>query len=96
MHKSTTTVLSQLRELLPMNEFEGFVGQHHSDRYVKHFTTENQLTTLLLCTGNRERLAQGHRDRSTDSRKQLVPFGDNERGTQYFGPCKHKKTVGDF
>lgn len=47
MLKSTTTVLSQLRELLPMNEFEGFVGQHHSDRYVKHFTTENQLTTLL-------------------------------------------------
>lgn len=47
MHKSTTTVLSQLRELLPMNAFEGFVGQHHSDRYVKHFTTENQLTTLL-------------------------------------------------
>lgn len=47
MLKSTTTVLSQLRELLPMHEFEGFVGQHHSDRYVKHFTTENQLTTLL-------------------------------------------------
>jgi hypothetical protein len=30
-----------------MDEFDGFVGQQKADRYVKHFTTENQLMVLL-------------------------------------------------
>jgi hypothetical protein len=47
MKKSTTTVLSQLKQLMPMQEFLGFVGQHKADKYVKHFTTENQLSVLL-------------------------------------------------
>lgn len=47
MKKSTTTVLSQLKQLLPMQEFLAFVGQHQADKYVKHFTTENQLSVLL-------------------------------------------------
>lgn len=47
MKKSTTTVLSQLKQLMPMYEFASFVGQHKADKYVKHFTTENQLSVLL-------------------------------------------------
>ena len=47
MKKITTTVLSQLKQLMPMNEFSSFVGQHKADKYVKHFTTENQLSVLL-------------------------------------------------
>lgn len=47
MKKHTTTVLSQLKQLLPMNEFSSFVGQHQADKYIKHFTTENQLSILL-------------------------------------------------
>jgi hypothetical protein len=47
MLKSTTTILSQLHEVLPMHEFEGFVGQHKADLYTKTFTTENQLSVLL-------------------------------------------------
>lgn len=42
-----TTILSQLHEVLPMYEFEAFVGQHKADRFVKTFTTENQLSVLL-------------------------------------------------
>lgn len=30
-----------------MDDFSSFVGQHQADRYVKHFTTENQLSVLL-------------------------------------------------
>jgi len=47
MNQNTTTILSQLHEVLPMHEFEAFVGQHHADRYVKRFSTENQLSVLL-------------------------------------------------
>lgn len=47
MLKSTTTILSQLHEVLPMHEFEGFVGQHKADLYTKRFSTENQLSVLL-------------------------------------------------
>src|SRR3989338_6115597 len=47
MPKSTTTILSQLHEVLPMHEFESFVGQHKADLYTKRFSTENQLSVLL-------------------------------------------------
>jgi len=47
MKQSTTTVLSQLKQLMPMHDFSSFVGQHKADKYVKHFTTENQLSVLL-------------------------------------------------
>lgn len=42
-----STVLSQLQHLLPLHEFESFVGQHVADRYVKKLTTKNQLSILL-------------------------------------------------
>lgn len=42
-----TTILQQLQHLLPLSAFERFTGQHHADRYVKKFTTKNQLTVLL-------------------------------------------------
>lgn len=42
-----TTVLHQLLQLLPEQQFQTFVGQHNADKYVKKFTTFNQLTTLL-------------------------------------------------
>jgi len=43
----TTIVLNQLQHLLPLREFESFVGQHNGDRYVKRLTCRNQLTILL-------------------------------------------------
>lgn len=47
MYTQPTTVLHQLLQLLPEQQFETFVGQHNADRYTKKFTTFNQLTTLL-------------------------------------------------
>lgn len=47
MSKHTTTVLSQLKQIMPMHDFLSFVGQHEADKYIKHFTTENQLSVLL-------------------------------------------------
>jgi hypothetical protein len=44
---NSTTVLRQLLQLLPEQQFQTFVGQHNADKYVKKFTTFNQLTTLL-------------------------------------------------
>lgn len=44
---NSTTVLHQLLQLLPEQQFQTFVGQHNADRYIKKFTTLNQLTTLL-------------------------------------------------
>lgn len=42
-----TTVLGELLHLLPRAQFQTFVGQHHGDRYVKHFTCWNQLAVLI-------------------------------------------------
>jgi len=42
-----STVLNQLQQLLPLDEFDSFVGQHEADKWVKHFTTKNQLTVML-------------------------------------------------
>ncbi len=47
MTTRTTTVLNQLLDLLPEDQFESFVGQHKADRYVKKLTCWNQLTILL-------------------------------------------------
>jgi len=44
---NTTIVLNQLQHLLPLREFESFVGQHHADKYVKRLTCRNQLSILL-------------------------------------------------
>jgi hypothetical protein len=44
---NTTIVLNQLQHLLPLCEFESFVGQHNADKYVKRLTCRNQLTILL-------------------------------------------------
>jgi len=44
---NTTIVLNQLQHLLPLREFEEFVGQHEADKYVKRLTCRNQLTILL-------------------------------------------------
>lgn len=43
----STTVLHQLLNLLPEQQFQTFVGQHNADKYVKRFSCFNQLTTLL-------------------------------------------------
>lgn len=45
--RNPTTVLAQLLELLPGQQFQVFVGQHNADRYTKSFSCWNQLTTLL-------------------------------------------------
>ena len=44
---NTTIVLNQLQHLLPLREFESFVGQHNADKYVKRLTCRNQLSILL-------------------------------------------------
>jgi DDE family transposase/uncharacterized protein DUF4372 len=44
---NTSIVLNQLQHLLPLREFESFVGQHKADRYVKRLTCRNQLSILL-------------------------------------------------
>jgi hypothetical protein len=43
----TTTILNQLQQLLPMHDFQSFVGQHEADKWCKTFTTKDQLTVLL-------------------------------------------------
>jgi hypothetical protein len=43
----TTMVLNQLQHVLPLREFQGFVGQHKADRYTKKLTCRNQLSILL-------------------------------------------------
>ncbi len=47
MNNHTITVLRQLLQLLPLNEFDSFVGQHEGDKYVKNFSCSNQLTVML-------------------------------------------------
>ena len=42
-----TTVLSEMLNLLPRHHFETLVRIHQADRYVKRFTSWNQMTTLL-------------------------------------------------
>ena len=44
---NTSIVLNQLQHLLPLREFETFVGQYDADKYVKRLTCRNQLTILL-------------------------------------------------
>jgi hypothetical protein len=44
---NTTIVLNQLQHLLPLRDFETFVGQQNADRYVKRLTCRNQLSILL-------------------------------------------------
>lgn len=43
----TTTVLNQLQHLLPLREFQNFVGVWNADRYTKKLSCKDQLTILL-------------------------------------------------
>lgn len=43
----SNTILHQLLALLPRHQFDDFVSGHNGDRYVKSFSTWNQLTVLL-------------------------------------------------
>ena len=45
MHSNT--IMSQLLTLMPRHQFDQAVSEHFGNRYVKKFTTWNQLTTLL-------------------------------------------------
>ena len=47
MPHSSTTILQQLLELMPRNDFTHFVGQHQADKYSKRLSCWNQLTILL-------------------------------------------------
>lgn len=42
-----TTILNEVSNLLPRHEFEKLVKQHESNRYVKKFTSWNQLITMI-------------------------------------------------
>jgi len=41
------TILNQVLQLIPRHQFETIVRHHSGDRYVKRFSSWNQLTTLL-------------------------------------------------
>lgn len=45
--KHVNTILNQLLEILPRNQFERFVGQHQADKYVKRLSCWNQLAILM-------------------------------------------------
>ncbi len=45
---NTTIVLNQLQHLLPLRDFESFVGQQNADKYVKRLTCRNQVSILLF------------------------------------------------
>ena len=45
MHSNT--IMSQLLTLMPRHQFDQAVSEYFGNRYVKKFTTWNQLTTLL-------------------------------------------------
>lgn len=47
IRSSTTTILQQLMQFLPKNQFDSFVGQHNADKYTKKLKCWNQLTVLL-------------------------------------------------
>lgn len=46
MH-NPSSILNQLQQILPMNEFQQFVGQHEADKYSKKLKCKNQLSVLL-------------------------------------------------
>ena len=46
MH-NPTTVLHQLLQLMPEQEFQTFVGQHDADKYIKTYSCFNQFTTMF-------------------------------------------------
>jgi hypothetical protein len=46
MH-DVSTIFNQLLDFLPRKQFQGFIGQHKGDAYVKKFTCWQQLLTLL-------------------------------------------------
>ena len=55
MHSNT--IMSQLLTLIPRHQFDNAVSQYSGNRYVKKFTTWNQLTTLLYSqAGNKNTL----------------------------------------
>lgn len=43
----SNTILHQLLQLIPRHRFDSLVSDLAGDRYVKSFSTWNQLTTLL-------------------------------------------------
>lgn len=42
-----TTLLQQLHHILPLSEFDQFVGQHQANKYTKKLSCRNQLSILL-------------------------------------------------
>lgn len=53
MH-NPTTVLHQLLQLMPEQDFQTFVGQHEADKYVKTYSCFNQLTTMLYAQATQQ------------------------------------------
>lgn len=50
-------VFAQLTSFLNRSQFNDYVRKYHGDKYVKHFTSWNQLLTLMFGQlGNRESL----------------------------------------
>jgi hypothetical protein len=57
MYIYSNTVFGQLLNFLPKVQFNAFVGQHQSDRYVKKLSTWGQLTIMLFAQASgKERL----------------------------------------
>ena len=48
------TIFHQLRDILPHNQFERFVGQHKADKYTKRLNCWNQFSILLYAQAKRK------------------------------------------
>ena len=64
MKYQVSTVLNQLLDFIPRNQFESFVGQHKWDRYTKYFLelADKNLDQEILQTTNTELLNGDSKD----------------------------------
>ena len=69
------TIMSQLLVLIPRHDFESLVSQWGSDRYVKHFSTWNQLTTLLYAQAGDKRSLRDIQNAQTAQASKLYHLG---------------------
>ena len=69
------TIMSQLLVLIPRHDFQSLVSQWGSDRYVKKFSTWNQLTTLLYAQAGDKRSLRDIQNAQTAQASKLYHLG---------------------
>src|ERR1700690_249634 len=81
------TILSQLLVHVPRHDFQSLVTQHKADRYVKRFTSWNQLVTLLYAQAGDKKSLRDIQNGLTAHAPQLYHLG-------YTGPAA-RSTLSD-